>query len=287
MEDALFTYKGIPFANNVYTEESVSYAENEFTVFDDDIFNITYPKSGTNWMIEILNLIKNKGDANLSNLVPIYSRSPWFETVTGKDEIALLTRPRIISSHLPHQIFAKSFFTSKAKIIYTIRNPKDSFVSSYHFAKILRIFKFPETFQVHMEEFLKGNVVYGSWFDHIKGWMQMKDDKRFFFITYEELLQDLRGCVVRICKFLGQELDDDAIDSVVKHSSFKTMKENKMSNWTMLTSDVIDHSKGSFLRKGVSGDWKNNFTVAQSEYFDKVYQEKMKDFNIKFFWEEN
>ncbi|KAM8927324.1 sulfotransferase 2B1-like [Pelodytes ibericus] len=282
-----FVYKGVLFDKKVHTEESLSYAENEFTVFDDDIFNVTYPKSGTNWMIEILNLIKNKGDASLTNLVPIYMRSPWYEIATSKEQIDALTHPRIISSHLPHQIFAKSFFTSKAKIIYTVRNPRDICVSNYHFGKMLHIFKNPENFQDHLDNFLQGRVIYGSWFDHVKGWMQMKDDSRFFFITYEELLKDLRGCVVRICKFLGQELEDAEIDSVVKHSSFQVMKDNKMSNWSTIPSDIMDHSKGSFLRKGVSGDWKNHFTVAQSEYFDKIYQEKMKDFNLNLLWEEN
>ncbi|XP_053308563.1 sulfotransferase 2B1-like [Spea bombifrons] len=282
-----FRYKGVPFPKKSHSEESIDFAENVFPVLDDDIFNITYPKSGTNWMIEILNLIKNKGDITLSNQVPIYMRSPWYESIGSNEQIQTLTRPRIISSHLPIQIFAKSFFNSKAKVIYTMRNPKDIFVSNYHFAKIISLFKQPESLQSCLEEFLQGNVIYGSWFDHVKGWLQMKDDDRFFFITYEELLQDLRGCVVRICKFLGQELDDEAIDLVVKHSTFKSMKENKMSNWTTMPDDVMDHSKGSFMRKGVSGDWKNHFTVAQSEYFDKIYQEKMRDFNFKFFWEEN
>ncbi|XP_063292097.1 sulfotransferase 2B1-like [Pelobates fuscus] len=282
-----FLYKGIKFVSNVHTEESLNYAENEFAVQDDDIFNITYPKSGTNWMIEILNLIKYKGNAELSNQVPIYVRSPWYEIANSREQIAALTRPRIITSHLAHQLFAKSFFKSKAKIVYTMRNPKDIFVSSYHFSKIMNFYKDPTSFQDDLENFLQGNELFGSWFDHVKGWMQMKDDSRFFYITYEELLQDLRGCVVRICKFLEQDLDDAAIDSVVKHSTFKVMKDNKMANWSTVPSEVMDHSKGSIMRKGVSGDWKNHFTVAQSEYFDTFYKDQMKDFNVKLFWEDN
>uniref|UniRef100_A0A8C5PRI4 Sulfotransferase n=1 Tax=Leptobrachium leishanense TaxID=445787 RepID=A0A8C5PRI4_9ANUR len=282
-----FLYKGTHFSVNVHSEASLNYAENEFVAFDDDIFNVTYPKSGTNWMIEILSLIKSKGDPSLNNSVPIFDRAPWFEIVDVKEKVESLSRPRIISSHLPHHIFAKSFFKSKAKIIYTMRNPKDVLVSNFHFAKVLSIFEEPKGFQEHMENFVSGNALYGSWFDHINGWLQMKDDSRFFYITYEELLLDLRGCVKRICKFLGQELDDEAIDSVVKNSSFKVMKENKMSNWTTVPSEIFDHAKGSFLRKGVSGDWKNQFTVAQNEYFDAVYQEKIKDLNVKLFWEEN
>ncbi|KAM5132188.1 sulfotransferase 2B1-like [Mantella aurantiaca] len=281
-----FEYKGIRFANSIHSEESLTYAENEFEVLDDDIFNVTYPKSGTNWMIEILNLIKHDGDATKSQIIPIYQRSPWYETITFKEQEKQLTQPRIISSHLPHHLFAKSFFNSKAKIIYTMRNPKDIIVSLFHFTKILYLFKEADHFQEFTEDFVKGKTLYGSWFDHVKGWMQMKDDSRFFYITYEELLKDPRGSVERLCKFIGKQLNDSQIDSVLKHSSFNSMKDNKMSNWTQMPSEVLDHTKGSFLRKGISGDWKSHFTVAQNEHFDKVYQEKMIDLNMSFYWEQ-
>ncbi|KAM3922398.1 sulfotransferase 2B1-like [Leptodactylus fuscus] len=282
-----FDYKGVRFAKGAHTEETISHAENEFEVFDDDIYNVTYPKSGTNWMIEILNLIKHKGDVTKSNVIPIHFRSPWYEAVGCQEYIDKMDSPRILSSHLPHHIFAKSYFKSKAKIIYTMRNPRDVIVSMFHFTKILSLYTPAENFQNFIEDFIQGKALFGSWFDHVKGWMQMKDDERFFFITYEELLQDLRGGVIRICKFLGQELDDAQIDLVVKHSTFKSMKENPMSNWSQIPSEIMDLSKGAFMRKGISGDWKNHFTVAQSEYFDKIYQEKMKDLNMSFFWEQS
>ncbi|XP_069596850.1 sulfotransferase 2B1-like isoform X1 [Ranitomeya imitator] len=280
-----FLYKGIRFTFDLFSEESIAYAENEFKVLDDDIYNVTFPKSGSTWMIEILNLIKHKGDVVKSSIVPSYNRSPWYEASVFAEIVKKMDSPRILSSHLPQHIFAKSFFESKAKIIYTIRNPRDVIASSFHYSKILNICEAVEDFEKFINDFLQGNVLFGSWFEHVKGWIKMKDDSRFFFVTYEELLQDLRGCVVRICKFLGQDLDDTQIDLVVEHSSFKAMKENVMSNWTQ--SELIDNSKGSFLRKGVAGDWKSLFTVAQSEYFDKIYEEKMKDVNVKFFWEES
>jgi hypothetical protein len=36
---------------------------------------------------------------------------------------------------------------------------------------------------------------------------------------------------------------------------------------------------------GVVGDWKNHFTVAQSEEFDKVYREKMTESTFEFNFE--
>ncbi|XP_072254094.1 sulfotransferase 2B1-like [Pyxicephalus adspersus] len=281
-----FTYKGVNFSPGSYSQEGLNFAENEFQVQDDDVYIVTYPKSGTNWMIEILSLIKKNGDPTWCNNVPIWLRSPWFETLEGQSQIKDVTPPRVLTSHLPFQIFAKSFFTSKAKIIYVMRNPKDILVSLFHFSKMLCLYKDPESSQEFLEDFLHGNVPYSSWFDHVKGWIQMKDNKNFFYITYEELQQDLRGNVVKICEFWGKELNEAQIDSVVNHASFTAMKDNKMSNYTLLPQDFMDTTKGSFMRKGIVGDWKNHFTVAQNEYFDKVYQEKMKDLNMSFFWEE-
>ncbi|XP_068098990.1 sulfotransferase 2B1-like [Hyperolius riggenbachi] len=281
-----FIYKGVRYAKDAYTEDALSFAENEFEVFDDDVFNITYPKSGTNWMTEILNLIKHDGDPTICQTVPIYVRSPWLGTLRFMDQMRNLTRPRIISSHLPYHLLAKSLSKSKAKVVYTIRNPKDVIVSLFYFTKILSLFKANDDFQKCIDGFFEGTDMHGSWFDHIKGWMQMKGDRRFFCITYEELLKDHRGSVVRLCEFLGKELTDAQIDSIVQHSSFSSMKDNKMSNWSLLPPEVLDHTKGSVLRKGVSGDWKNHFTVAQNEYFDKVYQENMKDLNLSFCWEQ-
>lgn len=71
---------------------------------------------------------------------------------------------------------------------------------------------------------------------------------------------------MKLCKFLGKQLDDAQIDSVVKHSSFSSMKENKMSNWTQLTSDILDHTKGSFLRKGMWVEFQVIFTYLQRKY---------------------
>uniref|UniRef100_A0ACB8EM79 Uncharacterized protein n=1 Tax=Sphaerodactylus townsendi TaxID=933632 RepID=A0ACB8EM79_9SAUR len=247
-----FTYKGILFPQLEYSWETINQVENEFQILDDDIINVTYPKSGTVWMAEILALILKKGDPTWTHNSVVWDRSPWLETDDGLQVALKYPPPRLMNSHVPFQFFPKNFLQTKAKVIYVMRNPKDVLVSFYYFSSFIKSLKTPGSLQEFLEKFLSGNVVYGSWFDHVKSWMGLKGKPNFFYITYEELQQDLRGSVEKICQFLGKELSSQQMDSVVEHASFQKMKENKMSNFSVLPDEVVDHKKGRFMRKAVS-----------------------------------
>ncbi|KAL8220167.1 UNVERIFIED_CONTAM: hypothetical protein K2H54_039933 [Gekko kuhli] len=283
MSDEYLSHKGILFPKFGYSEEVLSSLENEFQILDDDIINVTYIKSGTNWMSQILSLIQHRGDTTWVNSVPVWDRMPWIEV--QMEHALKYPPPRLLTSHLPFQLFPKSFVHSKAKIIFTMRNPKDVMISLYHFSNVMKVYKDTETLEEFLEEFLEGNVPYGSWFDHVKGWVKLKGRDNFFLVTYEELQQDLRGCVEKICRFLGKELTSQQIDSVVENSSFQKMKDNKMCNYTLLPDTYMDHQKGQFLRKGICGDWKNHLTPKQEEHFDRVYREKMQGMSVAFPWD--
>lgn len=287
MDTDYFQHKGVNFASIVYSKERLEYLENEFQVQDDDVYIVTFPKSGTNWMMEIVSLIQSNGDISWCQQVPNYVRIPWLDVCgSGMKLVDESKPPRLFASHLPVQFFPKSFFSSKAKVIYTARDPKDVLVSLYHFAIMSYVIKTPNSFDEFLEDFLQGRVPFGSWFDHIKGWLQMKDNSNFFFITYEDLKKDHRGAVKKICKFLGKELEEQTIDVVVEQSSFSMMKRNNMCNNKMAPDYIINPNKNNFMRKGTTNDWKNHFLQKQREYMDTVYREKMKGLSFKFTWDE-
>ncbi|XP_014455492.1 sulfotransferase 2B1 isoform X1 [Alligator mississippiensis] len=288
MAAQFFTYKGIPFPCLEYSPETLDYVDRQFQVQDDDIFNITYPKAGTNWMLEILSLIRCDGDPSWVRSVLNLRRAPWIETNRGLQIALRYPPPRLLSSHLPIQLFPRSFQGSQAKVsrvIYTLRSPKDVLVSLYHFSQALHLYKDPGPMDAFLQDFLSGNLHYGSWFDHVAGWLGLRGQKNFFYITYEELQQDLQGSVVRICHFLGKKLSEEQISSVVKNASFQTMRENQMSNGSQIPDEYMDHQKGQYLRKGVSGDWKNLLSEEQSHRITTMSCEQLHGLGIAFPWD--
>ncbi|KAH0631356.1 hypothetical protein JD844_005648 [Phrynosoma platyrhinos] len=80
--------------------------------------------------------------------------------------------------------------------------------------------------------------------------MELKERSNFFLVTYEELQQNPRGSVKRLCHILGKDLNSQQIDSVVENASFQKMKDNRMSNFSLRSEEFFRDKTGKFMRKG-------------------------------------
>ncbi|XP_057196921.1 sulfotransferase family 2, cytosolic sulfotransferase 3 isoform X1 [Triplophysa rosa] len=278
-------YHGLMFPKESHNENSLEYFE-KFNLNDDDVIAITYPKSGTTWMQEILPPLLRGGDLTAVQTIPNWDRVPWMEETRAPLVMDKIPSPRAMVSHMPYQLMPPSFFTSKAKVIYVTRNPKDVLVSSFHFHKMASFLDDPGTFEEFTEKFLAGKVLFGKWTDHVKSWRNPALGDRILYVTYEEMIQDLRGVLERMLNFLGRQLSAEALDSVVNHCTFKNMKTNNMSNYSLVPEEIMDGKKSPFLRKGISGDWKNHFSPELDGKFTATIQEELKDSNIKFLWDD-
>ena len=70
--------------------------------------------------------------------------------------------PRLIKSHLPGQLLPPQVWEKKIKIVYVIRNPKDTIVSYFKFGQMLSPFKkfdFNEMFDRFMSGTSKFEVI--------------------------------------------------------------------------------------------------------------------------------
>ncbi|KAJ0000160.1 hypothetical protein NQD34_012002 [Periophthalmus magnuspinnatus] len=276
-------YRGILLPPEAHTKKSLEFAEN-FTVEDTDVFTVTFPKSGTIWMQEVVPLILNGGDLTPIQTIPNWDRSPWLEETRLSIVVDKLKSPRALTSHFLYELMPASFHQSKAKVIYVMRNPKDIAVSFYYFHHSASFLEDPGTFEEFLDKFLEGKLVFGKWTDHIKSWKNAKLRDRIIYITYEEMKEDLPAVVRSLSSFLGKNLSDEVIHKIAHHCSFDVMKNNPMSNFSLVPKIYIDHEKSPFFRKGVTGDWKNHFTSEQLRRFCSTIKKEMEGESFTLPW---
>nr|XP_016852911.1 PREDICTED: sulfotransferase family cytosolic 2B member 1 [Anolis carolinensis] len=276
------TFFGIQFPGHLHTQDSLQAATN-FPFRPSDVLLVTYPKSGTTWMQEILTFIHSEGDPEPAKTTPNWARLPWLEHLYN-GTLAETPEPRLLTTHLPYPALAEALAKAKPKVIYLARNPKDVAVSYYHFCQMANFFPDPGSFEEFVQKFLDGTVHYGSWFEHVKGWLSCQEESNISYFTYEELHQDLEGCVERLCAFLGISVKPELAEAVRTHCSFASMRENAMVNTTLVPKEILDPSKGQFMRKGIAGDWKNHFSAPLSDRFNTKFQEELGSQGQRFRW---
>ncbi|XP_077342484.1 sulfotransferase 6B1-like [Lithobates pipiens] len=260
-EDLLFNYKGILYPSTICSKEMFEALET-FEARDDDLLIVTYPKCGTNWVIQILHevvsMIQNQ-EVVLDQPMIEFGNPQMLERLKERPS------PRIMSSHLKFQVIPKSFIEKKTKILMVIRNPKDAAISFFNFYKSMPALPTYESWNLFFKDFIHGNVCYGSYFDYIVEWNKHVDDKKVMAVSFEDMKTDFPTQLKKISEFFELPLTEEQICTVQSRTSFTSMKEK--------SEDTHGKLGDAFFRKGQIGDWKNLFTEEQSKEVDAKFQQ--------------
>ena len=181
--------------------------------------------------------------------------------------------PRIIYSHdYYHAVPGGPPNTTQAKYIACNRNPKDAAVSLYyHYVNRKEDMNFDLSWDEFVDHFLRGEISFASWWEHVPEWWAHRDEPNVLFLKYEDMKKDLPTSVKTIADFLGYNIDLDTLQKIAQATTIESMKVNT-SLW----------KEQQFLRKGVVGDWKNHFTPAQSEAMDEAYRKAVEGTGLEF-----
>ncbi|GAA6082600.1 sulfotransferase 1 family member D1-like isoform X1 [Tachysurus ichikawai] len=281
----LIEVQGVPLRNWIAQNWSSIWA---FCPHPSDLLISTYPKSGTTWVQEIVDLLLHNGDHEICKRAPTTVRSPFLEVhypppiPSGLDLLKTMKPPRVIKTHLPIQLVPEGFWENKCKVIYVARNAKDNAISYYHFDRMNLIHPEPGSWEEYLQKFMEGKLAWGSWYDHVKGYWKEKEKRNILYMFFEDMKENPRRETLRIMEYLDLSLSDEIIDKIVELTSFKVMKDNPMANYSSTPNIIFDHSISAFMRKGEVGDWMNYFTPAQSQMFDEDYARKMADVDMPF-----
>ncbi|CAH1793722.1 unnamed protein product, partial [Owenia fusiformis] len=157
-----------------------------FTANADDVWVMSWPRSGSHWVWEITQRLLHGIDSFVG---PLQKELSVFalNTVGMKD----IRRPRVISCHLGREFAPVDIFKKGSKMIYLVRDPRDAMVSWYKFIQRHDGFKYDGTWNGFLSLYFQDKIPRGTWEKHTKGWLQeSRNNKNIFFLKYEGLRHD-------------------------------------------------------------------------------------------------
>lgn len=209
-----------------------------------------YPKSGGTWVGQML--------------------AAYFDVPFPRNQ-----RPRLLASCIMHGHYLYSPFFRN--VFCVIRDGRDVMVSQYYHSlfhndrnspykveEMRRTLPFDDykNIQKNLPRFIKYMFTEAargpfqfSWNEFVGSWI----NKHVPIIRYEDLLLSASSVLgPAIQRVTGGEPDLEKLQRIEKEFSFENLTRRKAGS-----EDI-----GSFLRKGISGDWKNHFTSESAEIFD-------------------
>ncbi|XP_057777470.1 cytosolic sulfotransferase 12-like [Salvia miltiorrhiza] len=284
----LYQYQG--FWYPVRHLAGVLACQKHFLSEDNDIFLVSTPKSGTTWLKAIVFALVNRSRfptkphpltaSNPHDLVPFLEINHY---VDGRiPDLSSSPSPRLFSTHLPLLSLPESVGRSHAcKIVYLCRNPKDIFVSLWHFTNGLKpLHSPPNSMADVVDMFLRGVSLFGPCWDHaLHYWNLCKEDSgRVMFVRFEEMKERPKAQLRRLSEFLGcpfsaAEEEAGAVEEILRLCSFENLSDLEVNRSGRLSSGEENRV---FFRRGVVGDWRNYLDDETAARFDRIAEEKFR-----------
>ncbi|KAF3537814.1 hypothetical protein F2Q69_00024378 [Brassica cretica] len=206
----------------------------------------------------------------------VYYESPDFD-------FSKLPSPRLMNTHIPHLSLPESVKSSSCKIVYCCRNPKDMFVSLWHFGKKLAPQETADyPIEKAVEAFCKGKFIGGPFWDHVlEYWYaSLENPNKVLFVTYEELKKQTGDTIKKIAEFLGCGfIGEEEVRGIVKLCSFESLSNLEVNREGKLPNGM---ETKAFFRKGDVGGWGDTLSESLAEKIDRTIEERFQGSGLTF-----
>ncbi|KAK3035618.1 hypothetical protein RJ639_033210 [Escallonia herrerae] len=200
----IYKYQG--FWHSAWQLGGVLACQQHFQAQATDILLVTTPKSGTTWLKALMFTLVNRKHCPITKDHPLVGTNPQdlvpflelnLYANNKVPDLASFASPRLFSTHLPFVSLPKSVHESACKLVYLCRDPKDAFVSLWHFTNKLR----PQNLEIiSLEEafnkYCKGVNICGPFWDHILGYWneRLRNPENILFLKYDANHENLLVC---------------------------------------------------------------------------------------------
>lgn len=244
-------------------------AGRNLTVFPDDVFLVSYPRSGNTWTrFLIANLIYPGDPVTFAN---IESRVPEIYLWRDRD-LRRLPRPRILKSH-------EYFDPRYKKVIYIARDPRDVAVSVYHYSIKRR--DIPEDYPIErfVPRFIAGEFFedFASWGENVASWYAARQGRpSFLTLRYEDMLANPERELEKVASLLGLKTSPEILKQAAQRSSAEEMRnlEKQQGNVWKLTRKTRQDKP--FVRSASSGGWKHTLPAESAAAIESAWGATMR-----------
>jgi len=246
------------------------------TVYPDDVFLVSYPRSGNTWARFLLgSLIGGSEPVTFSN---IESRIP--EIYFNRDRVLRqLPRPRLLKSH-------ECFQAHYPRVIYVVRDPRDVAISFYHHNVKAR--NIPDGYPMDdfVPRFIAGEFdrKFGSWRDNVLSWITLRGQRdTFLLLHYETMKAETLGSLQTVAAFLERcgfrdiHGTPDALQRAIELSSPERMRElekQEAGSWVLTRNTRSDKP---FVRSAKAGGWKSQLAQESVRAIESAWGDLMHD----------
>jgi len=222
------------------------------TIFPDDRFVVSYPRSGSTWSRFLIgNLLSANETITFAN---IESRFPSIYICTDR-QLRRVARPRLLTSH-------EAFEPSYKTIIYVVRDPRDVAVSFYHYSIKNRHIPDGYPLDKFVSRFVAVDVGpmydrWGSWADHVMSWVAMRQDRSgFLLLRYEDMVEEPERELAKVASLLKLEVTPERLARAVELSSADRMRRLEKEQHQLWTQTSHTRADKPFVRAAASGGWR-------------------------------
>jgi hypothetical protein len=225
------------------------------TVYPDDTFIVSYPKSGNTWMRFLVgNLVYPDNPLTLADV----EQRLGDVDLASDGKLCRIPRPRYLKSH---QLFHPEY----QQVIYIVRDPRDVAVSYYF--HLLKANKLAPGLDVNsfVPYFIAEQLYlnFAPWADHVTSWLAIGPTRRkFLFLRYEDLLENTLREVSKVASFLNIDAEKESLERAVELSNADRMRKLEKEQWKQWGVTKRGRTDIPFIRAAKTGQWREALSPA-------------------------